>query len=213
MNLIPSSDPKLNPTLSHSVIIGQKERGDSSDAQTQRNDECQTPLSSQAFLGSLPSKARPYANLNDPSKLQTAKDFGNHLRIQALEALVQNGLTDVDPWGYDHNRDPHLSSMATQILNHVEVMRKDFAYDHSDQIEQIIIEEILTAWVQSFVSTLIADRVFASNLSERQNVYLEKRSLRCRNRLARAIEQLARIRNLSSRHLLRQKPGPKPKSK
>lgn len=95
---------------------------------------------------------------------------------------------------------PEEAAKVDQLIDEVHIrvaeMREEYSHAMSTAIESLLIEQIITAWVQWFVANrqLEAEPITAANW--RQYQYLERRYQRCQTKLARTVEQLARIRSI-----------------
>lgn len=87
--------------------------------------------------------------------------------------------------------------LRKRITSSVKTMRKELGYQEAPGIEKLLIEQILTNWVQA---TMIGLRSEANRNREhgiQTGEYLDRRYTEAHGRLQRSIEALARVRRLS----------------
>ena len=78
----------------------------------------------------------------------------------------------------------------------VQSMRQDFQYELVNSFDRLLVDQLTTAWVQWYVAGWLNDGVITSSRTCRQNQYYAQRYQQCHSRLTRAIDQLARIRQI-----------------
>ena len=87
------------------------------------------------------------------------------------------------------------------IESKVQTMRTELQYEHANPLDRLVIEQVLTAWVQWYIAGILFDADLSKNRSWRENQYYTKRYKECQTRLTKSIEQLAKIRQISSHDL------------
>lgn len=79
----------------------------------------------------------------------------------------------------------------------LERRREELGFALASGVERLLIEQILTCWVQCSVAGLRLENVSAGQRSIEEGLYLERRYDSAQARLIRSIESLARIRKLN----------------
>ncbi len=88
-----------------------------------------------------------------------------------------------------------------EVTVKVRAMKRDFKLDEANAVERLVIEQVTTAWVQWYVAAWLLESEFCQKRTYRQNQYLERRYLRSQVRLARAIDQLTKVRWIPREYL------------
>lgn len=102
----------------------------------------------------------------------------DQLRQTALSVLENNSL------------------MRESVMVGIQKMRSDLGYNRSSALEKLMIEQVLTLWVQAYVVGLKLENATSGSHSIQNGIYLERRYHGAQARLTRALESLARVRSL-----------------
>ena len=150
-------------------------------------------MSHQTTLDNLKAESRKAR----PTKQGSTKNpqyFGDDIRRAALESLrgisAPEDSTQID-----------VERTIADVEAKVTELRKEFQYDDSNTFNRLVIEQLLTAWVQWYVAGLLLEAELPTNRSLRQNQYLTHRYQQCQTRLTKAIDQLAKIRQIPAARL------------
>ncbi len=141
-----------------------------------------------------------------PTKQSSTKNpqyFGDDIRRAALVVLATSR---------EHlaNRDESLRGLSTpedkpkvdvdrtiaEVEAKVTELRQEFQYDESNTFNRLVIEQLLTAWVQWYVAGWLLEAELPTDRSQGQNQYFSQRYQQCQTRLTKAIDQLAKIRQI-----------------
>lgn len=118
---------------------------------------------------------------------EEALKLENEVRRLSLEVLRRGS---VDP----PTEDGKVDEVIKDVFAKVEAMRKELNHENATAIEKLLVEQVITAWVQWFVAGWQVESIPCEDGNLRKGQYLERRYLRCQTRLSRAVDQLARIR-------------------
>ena len=117
----------------------------------------------------------------EPMEIGNAPSFGQEVRHLTLETL--RGV-----------RGCAVDQTISDVEAEVEAMRKEFSFDEASQYERLVIEQVLSAWVQWYVAGWHLESGGPDSRTERQNMYLDRKYMRSQVRLSRSIDQLAKLR-------------------
>ena len=148
---------------------------------------------------------------NQTATSESCEQLSREIRRLALEALRgiphPNQVT-VETDGWDPADDQpqvkiscNVDDKIAAIEAKVKSMRDEFQYDLANTFDRLMIDQVTTAWVHWYVAGWLLDGELASNRSWRQNQYFDKRYHQCQSRLTRALDQLAKIRQIPSSKL------------
>ncbi len=120
--------------------------------------------------------------------------FGDDIRRAALESLRGISATEDKP-------KVDVEQTIVDVEAKVTELRNEFQYDESNTFNRLVIEQLLTAWVQWYVAGWLLEAELPANRSQCQNQYYTQRYQQCQTRLTKAIDQLAKIRQIPAGRL------------
>ena len=138
-------------------------------------------------------------NLTDESPSDMPEHLGYEIRRIALEAL--RGIPSPKA---DEPHVPLVCDIEETIVNveeKVAQLRRDLQYEESNTFNRLVIEQLLTAWVQWYVAGWLLEAELPADRSQGQNQYFSQRYQHCQTRLTKAIDQLAKIRQIPAGRL------------
>jgi hypothetical protein len=94
-----------------------------------------------------------------------------------------------------------LDELHRKIGIKADLLRSDLSHPDISGIERILVEQIITAWVQWYVASWLVETVELDEKQWRRHQYLERRFVRAQTRLTKSLDQLARIRRVPLRYL------------
>ena len=128
-----------------------------------------------------------------------AEQLGDEVRRITMEAL--RGITaDRAITGSNEPQVKfrcNIESTIIEVETKVLELRQDLQYEHANPIDKLVIEQLLTAWVQWYVSGWLLEGELIPNRTWRQNQYFLRRYQTSQAKLTKAIDQLSRIRQIS----------------
>ncbi|HLO97730.1 MAG TPA: hypothetical protein VK171_03960 [Fimbriimonas sp.] len=124
----------------------------------------------------------------------------HHIRRLALSGLRSAG-PNMQPLN-----DSDLDQIHQEVIDKLIELRAQFRFDESSPIEKLLIEQIMTAWVQWYIASWQVETTATDNDYHKKNIYLEKKYARCQSRLSRTIDQLSKLRTVPRIHLMDSKP-------
>ncbi len=136
---------------------------------------------------------------SEPMSPARAEELGADIRRIALEAL--RGITRP-------NQEPcvaiacNIDQTIAEVESKVHAMRQEFQYEDANPFDKLVIEQLLLAWVQWYVAGWLLEGELSRDRTWRENHYFTKRYHQCQFRLSKAIDQLARIRQISGSYLI-----------
>lgn len=151
-------------------------------------------------LATLSSDDGPTENELRLSKIQDIGTMEHTIRMLALDGLRRTGP---DRTLQDYDKIEIQEDAHTKLIHLKEKLR----YDQSSEIEKLVIEQIMTAWVQWYVAGWQVETMPMEEDQLKKNHYLERKYSRCQTRLARSLDQLARLRCVPRAYLVDGKPG------
>ena len=129
---------------------------------------------------------------------QAAELLGDDVRRLTLECL--RDLEAKKPNSNEDRPRVQLTCRIEQTVDDVKTkvaqLRQELQYEDANIFDRLIIEQLLSAWVQVFVASWLLDGELPSNRTWRENQYFERRYQLCHTRLAKAIDQLSKIRQI-----------------
>lgn len=105
------------------------------------------------------------------------------IRTRSVDSLAEVGYSE-----------EQIDRIRREVDDKIREILTTFSTESATSFEQMVTEQIATAWVQWYVASLLLDSASFAARSWRQNQYLEQRYQRCQARLSRVIDQLSRIR-------------------
>ena len=127
--------------------------------------------------------------------IEQTETLANNIRRVALEPLRDlHNSARTDGITIDQTFEETMAEVEARIQN----LRQEFQYEDSNAFQRVIIEQICTAWVQWFVAGMLLEAQSPAARSWQQNQYFTQRYSLCQNRLSKAIDQLAKLRQIPS---------------
>ncbi|HLO99229.1 MAG TPA: hypothetical protein VK171_11590 [Fimbriimonas sp.] len=118
----------------------------------------------------------------------------------ALEDDVRQMTLSALGRGGDLNEEA-LDALHQKVASKVEVLRAELSHPEISGIERILVEQIITAWIQCYVASRLVDTLEMDEKHWRRHQYMERRYVRAQARLTKSLEQLARIRRVPLKYL------------
>ena len=119
-----------------------------------------------------------------PNPPPTSSDqLGEAARRMAIESIRQVA---------DNLDDGPINQIEAKIKS----MRQELQYDHANTFDQLLIEQVLTAWVQWYSACWLLDGDLVKNRTLAENNYFSRRYNQCQIRLDKAIAHLSKVRQI-----------------
>ncbi|HLO97065.1 MAG TPA: hypothetical protein VK171_00605 [Fimbriimonas sp.] len=166
------------------------------------------------FEGHLWLEANKDRENNEPTLTMDSPPTENELRVAEIEKistmehtirmLALNGLRRIGPEIIlqDYDQKEIIENIHTKLIE----QRQTLGYEESSMLEKMVIEQIMTLWVQWYVAGWQVEAMPYGDAYMKQNHYLERRFLRCQSRLMRGYDQLARMRAVPREYLIGGRP-------
>lgn len=175
-NLKHAIDQKLDATLARQGIRRVKRHWRKMQSKTR------------ADMASAPYLSSDDLDPDDALKLE------DEIRTLALDSLIREG--PIPPISKQK-----LQQLTTEVSAKAESLRAELTHAHVTAIETLLIEQIITAWVQWFAASYQLETANIPIDNFKLNAYLEKRYQQSQENLSNAIDHLTKIRCVSSRYL------------
>lgn len=143
-----------------------------------------------ADMASAPYLSSDDLDPNDALKLE------DEIRTLALESLIREG--PIPPISKQK-----LQQLTPEVSAKVESLRAELTHARVTAIETLLIEQIITSWVQWFAASYQLETAAIPIENFKLNEYLEQRCQKSQENLSNAIDQLTKIRCVSSRYLVK----------
>ena len=132
------------------------------------------------FLGEFRKSCQMVQPVNDP------EGFCREIRTLVLDQLQHVGGTG--------EMRCDIEKSTKDALAYVSELRESLQYDLSSDLERIVIEQLVTAWVQWYVTGWQVGGEACWSRTPRQNEYVDLRYARSQLRYTQAIDRLVRLR-------------------
>ena len=127
---------------------------------------------------------------------------------QEINRLALEALRGISPGPSSERQDAprvtircKIDDTIAEVAAKVKSLRDELQYEHANPFDRLVIDQLTNAWVQWYVAGWLLDGELVPNRTWRENQYYALRYKQCQTRLTKAIDQLARIRQISSQAL------------
>ena len=130
--------------------------------------------------------------------IEQTETLANHIRRIALEPIRElHNSAQKEGIAIEQTFEETMAEVEARIQN----LRQEFQYEDSNAFHRVIIEQICIAWVQWFVAGMLLDAQPPEGRSWRLNQHYTQRYNQCQLRLSRAVDQLAKLRQIPQQRI------------